>query len=205
MNRSSLLGNPTNPTNLTKQERESKENKNEILPYNLLDKKTVRFSNKNLPPGPIYSINNATKRYIKAIKNGKENGIKKALPSYINTRLKGVFKPVQINEEPTSQQQQQTSQQRQQSSQQRQQQPTLRQRQSNLPQIGWVDIVLILVMIAAIIGPILLILFSSSNISDSDDDNEEDFNNYYYNTDTICQCDKCKNFNVTNNIMPYNI
>ena len=81
-----------------------------------------------------------------------------------------------------------------------------RQQQPHLPQTGWVDIGLVLLVIAIIVGgPILLILFSSSNTSDTDDDNEEDFNNYYYNTDTICQCDKCKNFNITNNIMPYNI
>lgn len=137
-------------------------NKNKRLPYYLLDRKTVRFSNKPLSSGSTYSNNNERK---------KLNG----------------------DNEPTSQQQQTSR-------------PTLRQRQPHLPQTGWVDIGIFLLMIAIIIGgPILLILFSSSNTSDTDDDNEEDFNNYYYNTDTICQCDKCKNFNITNNIMPYNI
>ncbi len=178
-----------------------KVNKNKTLPYHLLDRKKVRFSKEHLPSGPIYSQTNARKKLNSAIETGNQNKIKKAFSLYLSTLPKNVFKPVQITKEPTSQQQQQTSQQQQQTS-----RPTLRQRQPHLPQIGLVEIIgLFLLMIAVIIGPILLILFSSSNTSDTDDDNEEDFNNYYYNTDTTCQCDKCKNFNITNNIMPYNI
>ncbi len=57
-----------------------------------------------------------------------------------------------------------------------------------------ISILLILFFFIFLIIYIPFIIYFTKNNNNDDNNEEEDFNNYYYNIDTICQCDKCKNF-----------